>query len=110
MPPPKRKNKQIADILDAVRGIKYFSNVAESSGSKVLFEYAKQLEIVRLSINTPLKDMESFYIVLSGRVLCHNKEAILREYGEGEQIGALALDVEYVTLEECNLLFIRLYA
>jgi hypothetical protein len=105
-PPPKRKNSQIAAIIDAVRHIKYFSKVAELSGSKVLFEYAKYLEIMRLTVNTSLTDQDNFYVVLIGKVLCHNKEAILKEYGEGQEIGTLALDVEYVAEQECYLLYI----
>lgn len=73
LPPAKRTKKQIAELLDAVRGIKYFSKIAEVSGSKVLYEYAKYIGIMRVTINSVLKDMDNFYILLTGKVLCHSK-------------------------------------
>lgn len=79
-----RKPINIAIITELVRGINYFKAVADSAGVKVLFEYCKSLELVHLSANIPLDSPDSYYIVYNGRIMCRNREAVIRDYTDGE--------------------------
>jgi hypothetical protein len=64
--------------MDAIQEIKYFSFIVEATGSKTLYEYAKHIELIRVSANIALTDLNMFYIVLTGKVLCRNKDTNLR--------------------------------
>lgn len=100
----------VSIIADIVRDIDYFKQVAENSGVKTLYEYSKYSELSHISANLPVNNSDTYYIVFCGRVQCRNKEAVLRDYTDGEEIGQISSELEYVTKEASYLITLKMTA
>lgn len=48
VPPGKRSDRSIANLMEEIKYLRYFRNVADRAGSKMLREYCKLIEIKSL--------------------------------------------------------------
>lgn len=65
------------------------------------------MESLRLSAGNTITTYDCFYIVAEGKILCQNKDVIVREYADGDDLGFLKVDMQYHTTSEVMLIVIN---